>query len=119
MRGNCRYFPRHEKIMTFVKMNFKWPLKRFTIEGRSMLPMFQPGDRVLIWRWGSIREGDIIVFKKDGMTLMKEAVRKEHFETSRENKWFCRAENPSEGLDSLDFGLVPEKSIVGKVITKY
>lgn len=90
-----------------------WPFVRFQIEGNSMIPIFKPGDRVLVWRWGRIRERDFIVFQKNGMKMMKQAVRKE------KNAWEVRSKNSLEGSGSADFGAISASQIIGKVIWKY
>lgn len=78
-----------------------------------MVPTFQPGDRVLVWRWGTVRQGDTVVFSKNGMTMAKRAVQKNG------DRWIMRGDNFSESTDSLDFGDVREDEMIGKVITAY
>jgi signal peptidase I len=90
-----------------------FPFARFQIEGKSMAPIFQPGDRVLVWRWGTVRQGDTVVFSKNGMTMVKRAVQKVG------DRWIMRGDNFSESTDSLDFGEVEESAIEGKVISSY
>lgn len=90
-----------------------FPFARFQIEGKSMAPTFQPGDRVLVWRWGTVRQGDTVVFSKNGMTMVKRAVQKNG------DRWIMRGDNFSESTDSLDFGEVTESEVVGKVISSY
>lgn len=79
-----------------------------------MLPTYQPGDRVLVWRWGNIREGDIVVFCRNGMTLVKRATRK-----VSPDRWIMRGDNWRESTDSIDFGEVPNQSIIGKIVSTY
>ncbi|MAG13881.1 MAG: signal peptidase I [Spirochaetales bacterium] len=33
----------------------------YTVEGTSMIPNISPGDRVVIYRWGKIRKGDVVI----------------------------------------------------------
>lgn len=89
------------------------PISRFHIEGPSMLPTFQHGDRVLVWRYGAIRPGDIVVFCKNGMKMVKRAV------TKAGDRWVMRGDNENVSTDSRDFGAVEEKSIVGRVVMSY
>lgn len=89
------------------------PFSRYQIQGSSMLPAFQTGDRILVLRWGSIRAGDTIVFSKNGMTMVKRAVSKNG------DRWHVHGDNFSESTDSLDFGDIAKQEIVGKVVAKY
>lgn len=91
----------------------RWPFGRFIITGESMSPHFKAGDHIFVWRWGRIREGDVIVLFKYGLMIMKRAIKKEG------DRWFVRGDNFSESTDSNNFGLITEKEIFGKVITKY
>lgn len=77
-----------------------------------MFPAFQPGDRILVWRWGAVRQGDTVVFSKNGMTMVKRAVQKNG------NRWIMRGDNFSESTDSLDFGEIHENEIIGKVVMR-
>lgn len=90
-----------------------FPFARFQIEGESMLPSFQPGSRVLVWRYGTVRKGDVVVFSKGGFTMVKRAVERNG------DRWFVRGDNVSASTDSLDFGGVANNEIIGKVVVKY
>lgn len=90
-----------------------FPFSRYEITGESMVPAFQPGERVLVWRWGTVRQGDTVVFSKNGMTLVKRAVEKNG------DRWLMRGDNWTQSTDSLDFGEINNTEIGGKVIGKY
>lgn len=90
-----------------------FPFARFQIEGESMLPSFRSGNRVLVWRYGTVRKGDVVVFSKGGLTMVKRAVE------WNGDRWVVRGDNISASTDSLDFGGVEERSIIGKVIARY
>lgn len=94
-------------------MKFCFPFSRFQIEGTSMLPLYQPGDRVLVFRCGTVKEGNTVVFYKNGMIMVKRAVKKQG------ERWLMRGENFSQSTDSEDFGTVEENSFIGKVLMKY
>lgn len=90
-----------------------FPLARFSIYGNSMEPFFKNGDRILVFRWSTVRAGDRVVFSKNGMTMVKCAVKKEG------ERWIMRGENFSKSTDSEDFGAVDQSEIIGKVLVKY
>lgn len=78
-----------------------------------MLPAFQSGNRVLVFRWGMIQKGDTVVFSKNGLKMIKRAAERIG------DRWIMRGDNFSQSTDSLDFGEVREDDIVGKVIGVY
>src|SRR5205085_10091660 len=39
------------------------PMRPFRIEDTSMQPALQPGDRLLVSNWLSVRTGDLVVFR--------------------------------------------------------
>lgn len=78
-----------------------------------MLPSFAPGDRVLLLKWGTVHQGDCVIFYKNGLKMLKRAVHK------KGSRWTMRGENFSASTDSADFGDVEEASIIGKVLLKY
>ena len=78
-----------------------------------MIPNFQSGDRVLVWRWGSVRPGDVVVFCKNGIKMVKRAV------SRKGDRWVMRGDNVNASTDSLDFGEVESDKIIGKVVATY
>lgn len=91
----------------------RFPFVRFRIEGNSMSPTIKTGEKVFISRYSRIRPGDIVVFQKGGLTMVKRAIQKEN------SGWLMRGDNPSESTDSLDFGTVSDRHIIGKVLWKH
>lgn len=89
------------------------PFRRFKIEGSSMVSALPPYSSVVVWQWGAIREGDVIVFQKGGLTICKRAIRQEG------DSWLVRGDNVNGSTDSLDFGLVHQSAIFGKIIFSY
>ncbi|MBI2639156.1 S26 family signal peptidase [Candidatus Peregrinibacteria bacterium] len=90
-----------------------FPFARYEIEGESMIPAYQPGDRVLVFRWGTVKSGDTVIFCKNGMTMVKRAVAKEG------DRWIMKGDNWKRSCDSEDFGGVADEEIIGKVVATY
>lgn len=88
----------------------KLPFSRFEITGKSMEPSLHNDDRVVTWNWGRLKKNDVVVFLKGGLTMVKRLAERDG------KKWLVRGENLTESTDSLDFGGVEERDIVGKVI---
>ncbi|GAA2722375.1 S24 family peptidase [Actinocorallia aurantiaca] len=90
----------------------RWRVVR--VEGLSMLPTLGPGDRLLV-REGPVREGDLVVARRDGLLLVKRAVFR------RDRGWWLESDNQRAPgrRDSWDFGAVPEQDVLGRVVLRY
>jgi len=75
-----------------------------------MLPTFQSGARVFVYRWGAIRKGDIVVFQKNGRLLIKRAVQKVG------DRWCLRGDNLKE---SIEYDNIDRDAIKGRVLFSY
>jgi signal peptidase I len=105
--------------------------RRFRVEGRSMLPAFAPGDRVLALMapWpGRPRRGDVVVVRgPEGRLDIKRVAGTpgEAVETAAgrlvlaPGQWFLLGDNLPESTDSRHIGSVPASSIVGRVLLTY
>lgn len=108
--------------------------RRFVVDGRSMLPAYAPGDRVLVSRLAYIRSrpsiGDVVIVRQpgsDGRIDVKRiaADAGEAVEIRGEqhvlgpDEWFVLGDNASESTDSRQLGPVRTADIVGKVLLKY
>lgn len=86
----------------------------FTIFGHSMLPVLHPSDRVLVsfipYYFSTPKKGDIVLFKKNGMLIVKRIVKSENGKIS------VAGDNKK---DSLYNSTVRRKDIVGKMIYKF
>ena len=93
------------------------PFSRMVVAGDSMLPALRPGDCLLISRRARIAEGDLVVVRRpnvEGLLLVKRAVRRE------DGGWWVLSDNAAVGLDdSRAFGVLPDASVVGKVLFRY
>jgi signal peptidase I len=107
---------------------------------RSMAPTILAGDRIYVNKiaydlkvpfttvhfmtWSDPQRGDVVVFfsPRDGMPLLKRiaAVPGDHVEGRNEaipqGKYYVLGDNPSQSLDSREFGLVDRKQIVGRAV---
>jgi phage repressor protein C with HTH and peptisase S24 domain len=75
-----------------------------------MQPTLLAGDVVLVCRWIKGREGDLVVAKKNAVTLVKRVREK------RGNDYFLVGDNPLKSTDSEDFGTVHSDQIFGKIL---
>ncbi|MEK7544913.1 MAG: S26 family signal peptidase [Patescibacteria group bacterium] len=88
-------------------------LKRFIVKGRSMEPSYKDGDTLVAFRYGKIQENDVVVFKKNAMTMIKRVQKIE------KEKYYVRGDNWKESEGSDDFGLITREEIIGKVLFHY
>jgi phage repressor protein C with HTH and peptisase S24 domain len=80
-------------------------VRRVTVEGNSMAPTYQPGERLTaVRRWRRIRAGDVVVVRDSNVPtgwMLKRCVAR------RGARLDLRGDNARESTDSRDFGLVP------------
>jgi phage repressor protein C with HTH and peptisase S24 domain len=91
----------------------KLPFFRFRVSGNSMAPSYKNGDKVVLFNWGRISKGDVVIFRKENIDMMKRVVDKSSagFE--------MRGDNAAESTDSGEFGPVEKTKVVGRVLFKY
>lgn len=92
----------------------KW-LTRYQIKGNSMKPSFNDGDHTIAWKFGKIRENDVIVFKKNALTMIKRV--KKIKQDANQNRYTIKGDNWRESDENL--GTIEKSEILGKVILKY
>lgn len=85
----------------------KFPFLRFTVSGDSMLPTLKPKQDVLVLSWFVKPDtGDLIVFKKDNINIIKRVV--------KTNGQDVRVKGDS--AESTTFGPINKSQILGKVV---
>jgi len=80
-----------------------------------MIPELAPGDQVLV-RWGAlIRPGDVVVAQRPDrpdLLVVKRAVRLVG------EGWWLEGDNAAASDDSLVFGTVHRKDVLGRVVAR-
>ena len=89
------------------------------VEGRSMLPTFEPGDRLLVVRlpraW-PVRPGDVVALpdpRVPGRLLVKRV------SAASAGRLTVTGDNPAESTDSRSFGPVDRAQVWGRVCYRY
>jgi nickel-type superoxide dismutase maturation protease len=94
------------------------PLRRVAVTGESMLPALRPGDLLLVRVGARIAEGDVVVARhpgQDGLLIVKRVGHR-----SGEGWWLESDNQRAAGRqDSWDFGAVPDRLVVGRVVARY
>jgi nickel-type superoxide dismutase maturation protease len=90
--------------------------RRVVVVGRSMLPAFEPGDRLLVIPVGPVRAGHVVAVRDPRIRsrLLIKRVRA-RFGPQVD----VRGDNPAESTDSRHFGLVPRSAVAGRVLYRY
>lgn len=103
---------------TFRRMRSKvrGPLLRVQVEGDSMLPFLQPGDRLLVWRTRRIRPGDIAVAgdPRDPSRTLVKRVKSVH-----DDGVVLQGDNRDASTDSRAFGALPPNAMKGRAVYRY
>jgi nickel-type superoxide dismutase maturation protease len=101
-----------------------WLLRRryrLRVVGRSMLPLLQPGEELLIdpkaYRSKPPLPGDIVVAKQPCQTNLR--IVKWVVWVEADGSCYVKGLNPLESTDSSSFGLLPPAAILGKVVCRF
>jgi nickel-type superoxide dismutase maturation protease len=81
-----------------------------------MEPALRHGDRLVIWRTGRVREGDIVALadpRDRGRTLLKRVA------ALHPAGVFVLGDNAQRSTDSRHFGPVGTRSLIGKAVYRY
>jgi len=89
---------------------------RVVVEGTSMRPTLEPGDRLLVVRTGRVRRGDLVAVadpRYPGRLLVKRA-------EEVNGGWVeLRGDNAAASTDSREFGAVPVSEVRGRAVRRY
>jgi nickel-type superoxide dismutase maturation protease len=89
-------------------------VRRVIVEGNSMAPTYQPGERLTaLRRWRRVRPGDVVVVRDPSLPtgwMLKRCVARE------DSLLDLRGDNVAASTDSRDFGLVPSSDAIYIVI---
>lgn len=85
------------------------------VEGDSMLPTLESGDRVLIDPRAAIHEGDIVLASHPFKSLQ---IIKRLLSIESDGRIFLTGDNPTESTDSRVFGVIKRKHLIGKVVSR-
>ncbi|MGH9003112.1 MAG: nickel-type superoxide dismutase maturation protease [Acidimicrobiia bacterium] len=91
-------------------------LRRIEITGESMAPALAPGDRVVVFRGGRLRTGDIVACV-DPRDPNRTVVKRVAAVVGRE--YTVIGDNFNHSIDSRHFGPIDAKSIIGRLIFRY
>ena len=82
-----------------------------------MQPTLQPADRLAVFQWANPKPGDIVVLHEPDAHLTFAVKRVASIEPNGDA--IVRADNPNVSRDSREFGPVPRRLIIGRVIFRY
>ncbi len=93
--------------------------RRVVVEGRSMAPTLEPGDRLLVVRlprWWPVRPGDVVAFadprEPDRLLVKRVGAADERCVT-------VTGDNIEESTDSRSFGPVDRAEVWGRALYRY
>jgi nickel-type superoxide dismutase maturation protease len=90
--------------------------RRFAVEGASMSPTLEPGERLLVWRTQRVRPRDVVVIADpragNRLTVKRVAA------VGPDGLWVL-GDNPAGSTDSRTYGRVPPALVTGRVVYRY
>lgn len=92
-------------------------MRAVEVKGESMLPVLRPGDWLLVRVGARIRPGSVVVARHPGEDLL--IVKRAAYRDA--DGWWLESDNQRAAgrQDSWDFGAVPDRLIVGRVVLRY
>ena len=97
-------------------------LERVVVEGTSMVPTLEPGDRLVVMRLPRrcrLRKGRVVAVRDPRRPDRVLAKRVASVDGQRESHVVVAGDNPGASTDSRMFGPVPRRSVVGICVYRY
>jgi signal peptidase I len=109
-------------------------LRRYVVDGRSMLRAYAPGDRLVVegvsYHFREPRIGEVVVVRQQGtggrLDLKRIAARPGAEVTVRDapdflgnDEWYVLGDNLDESTDSRELGPIKSRDILGRVWFRY
>jgi nickel-type superoxide dismutase maturation protease len=91
-------------------------LRRVVVTGESMLPSFEPGDRLLLGRAGRLKPGQVVGLP-DPRNPERLLIKRVH--ALRRSTVEVRGDNEGASTDSRHLGQVPRAGLAGRVLYRY
>ncbi|MBV9285574.1 MAG: nickel-type superoxide dismutase maturation protease [Acidimicrobiia bacterium] len=96
-----------------------WPLRRVAVNGDSMRPALEPGDRLLVVRFPRLRPspGDVVAVvdpREPNRVLVKRVT-----DVDADGRVTVVGDNPAASTDSRTFGAVDAGLVVGRAFYRY
>ena len=92
------------------------PVGRVAVEGGSMRPALEPGDRLLVVRRRRYRPGAVVAVAdpRDGRLLVKRVAA-----VTSDGRLVVVGDDPAASTDSRTFGSVPRRLVRGEAVHRY
>lgn len=90
---------------------------RVEVEGTSMRPALEPGDRLLLWRRRTYPPGSVVAVpdpRGSGGVLVKRVA-----DVAADGRLRVLGDDPSASTDSRTFGLVDVRTVRGEAVRRY
>ena len=91
-------------------------LTLIAVEGHSMRPALEPGDRLLVVRRRRYRVGDVVALpdpREPSRIVVKRVAQIEG------DRLVVHGDAPASSTDSRAFGPVPARSVIGRALLRY
>lgn len=87
------------------------------VEGDSMIPLLQSGDRVLIDPKASVKPGDVVLARHPYKSSVRVLKRLNSIES--DGRIFLLGDNPDDSIDSRTFGSISRTDVLGKAVARF
>ena len=107
-------------LLVFIALTTRFVAIPWTVDGNSMTPTLNPGDRVLVDLWTYRNRapaiGDLVLLDGPGSVRMVKRV-----SAGRPSNGFFHVlgDNPENSTDSRQYGPLPREAVRGRVFFRY